>query len=60
MKLKITTQDDGLTVRVTDENGNQVENVKKISIQPFVPGQDFIVANIECCVELDVECYQCP
>lgn len=59
MKLKILAKENGLNAVVTDENGNKIDGVKKISILPFVPGQDFIIANIECCIsELDIECYQ--
>ena len=59
MKLKILAKNNGLDVAVIDENGNKIENVKKISIKPFVPGEEFIIAKIECVLsEIDIECHK--
>ena len=49
MKLKIYTENKGLNVSVTDENGNKIEDVKKITIKPFCPGEEFRnVSEITC------------
>ena len=59
MKLRISTKNQGLDVSVADENGNKIEDVKKITIKPFCPGEEFIVAKIECVLDaIDVECYE--